>query len=68
VGLMKIHGVEKELTFDVTAKRGGGTLTATAKTAAFTFGDFGMQQPRVAVVLSVKDEIRLEVEVAATER
>ena len=67
-GTMRIHGTEKELTFDVTARRTGDTLTAAAKAAPFTFGDFGMQQPRVAVVLSVKDEIRLEIELTAKER
>ncbi|MGH2499333.1 MAG: YceI family protein, partial [Candidatus Limnocylindria bacterium] len=65
-GKMTIHGVEKETTFDVTAKRAGGELTATATAnPSFVFGDFGMEQPRVLSVLSVQDEIRLEVELVA---
>lgn len=65
-GQMTIRGVTKELTFDVKAARSGGDLTATATVApAFQFSTFGMDQPRVVSVLSIKDEIRLEVQLAA---
>lgn len=66
VGQMTIRGVTKELTFDVKATRSGSDLTATANVApAFQFGTFGMDQPRVFSVLSIKDEIRLEVQLLA---
>jgi len=66
VGQMTVHGVTKEVTFDVKAKRTGADLTATATvTPALQFGTFGMQQPRVFTVLSIKDEIRLEVQLVA---
>jgi polyisoprenoid-binding protein YceI len=65
-GLTTIHGVQKELTWDVTATRNGRNLTGTASTT-FKFGDFGMTPPRVAVVLSVVDDIRAELEVVATQ-
>lgn len=65
-GQMTIRGVTKELTFDVKAARSGGDLTATATVApAFQFSTFGMDQPRVFSVLSIKDEIRLEVVLTA---
>lgn len=66
-GQMTIRGVTKELTFDVKATRNGADLTATANvTPAFQFGTFGMSQPRVFSVISIKDEIRLEVRILAT--
>lgn len=61
---MKIRGVEKELTWDATATRADGELTASAKTS-FTFGDFGMQIPSVFSVISIVDDIRVEIEMMA---
>jgi polyisoprenoid-binding protein YceI len=69
VGQMTIKGVTKDLTFDVKATRSGADLTATSNvTPAFQFGTFGMTQPRVFSVLSIKDEIRLEVQLVAREK
>ena len=65
-GLMTVHGVQKEVTWDVTATRGGTSLTGTA-TTAFKFGDFGMTPPKAPAVLSVVDEIRLEVNLVANQ-
>ncbi|HEX2324671.1 MAG TPA: YceI family protein, partial [Chloroflexota bacterium] len=59
-GPMTVHGVTRDQTWQVTARREGNNLTGTA-TTSFAFGDYGMQPPRVPVVLSVVDEIRLEV-------
>lgn len=68
-GQMTIRGVTKELTFDVKATRSGSDLVATANVApAFQFGTFGMEQPRVFSVLSIKDEIRLEVALVAKQK
>ena len=67
-GNMTIKGKTKEVTFDVTAKRDGSDLTATATAnPSWTFGDFGMTAPSVPFrVLSVTDEIRAAVEIVAT--
>ena len=65
-GLMTVHGVQKEVTWDVTATREGTRLTGTA-TTAFKFGDFGMTPPKAPAVLSVVDEIRLEVNLVANQ-
>jgi hypothetical protein len=43
----------------VTAHQDAGRVSGTASTG-FTFADFGLTQPRVPVVLSVADTIRLE--------
>jgi polyisoprenoid-binding protein YceI len=68
-GQMTIHGVTKDVSFDVKGKRSGSDLTATATVSpAIQFGTFGMTQPRVFTVLSIKDEIRLEVQLVATQK
>jgi polyisoprenoid-binding protein YceI len=64
-GLMTVHGIQKEVTWDVTANRSGTELEGTATTAV-KFGDFGMSPPRVPVVLSIVDEIRLELDLVAS--
>jgi polyisoprenoid-binding protein YceI len=61
VGDTTIHGVTKPLTWDVTAEFEGGRVAGVAKTS-FTFDTFGMRVPRVFIVLSVEDNIRLELE------
>ena len=65
-GQLTVHGVTKEQTWDVTAQRQGSRLTGNA-TTSFKFADYGMQPPRVPMVLSVVDEIRLEVQLEATQ-
>jgi polyisoprenoid-binding protein YceI len=59
VGDMTVHGVTKQVVWNVTASLVGNSLTGTAYTE-FTFEDFGMTVPSVMVVLSVEDKIRLE--------
>jgi polyisoprenoid-binding protein YceI len=67
-GNMTIKGKTKEVTFDVTAKRDGSDLTATATASpSWKFGDFGMTAPSVPFrVLSVTDEIRAAIDIVAT--
>jgi hypothetical protein len=55
-----VHGTTHEVSWDVTGQRVGRELRATARTTV-KFGDFGLVRPSVAAVLSVQDEIRLEV-------
>jgi polyisoprenoid-binding protein YceI len=67
-GKMTVHGVTKDVTFSVSAKRDGAKLTATATAdPAWKFADFGMTVPRVASVLSIEDDIRVEISLAATQ-
>jgi polyisoprenoid-binding protein YceI len=63
VGDLTVRGVTKPTTWQVTATRTGTRLTGTA-TTSFTFAEFGMAKPRVPVVLSVADTIRLEYDFA----
>jgi polyisoprenoid-binding protein YceI len=67
-GKMTIHGVSKDVTFDVVATREGTQLKATATAnPTWKFGDFGMRAPAVPFrVVSVNDEIRVVVDLVAT--
>ena len=67
-GTMTIHGVAREVTFDVKAARVGSEVLVTASSApAWKFADFGLEIPRVLSVLSIVDEIQLEVQLVTTE-
>lgn len=66
---MTIHGPPKDVTLDVTAKRAGVDLTATASnaTSPWKFGDLGLSPPSVFVVISIVDRIDLQIDLVATE-
>lgn len=59
VGDLTIRGVTRPATWDVMAQVSNGALRGEARTQ-FTFAEFDITKPRVASVLSVADEIRLE--------
>ncbi len=59
VGNLTVHGVTKPTTWTVTATFDKGRVSGAAATS-FLFSDFGLNQPRVPVVLSVADSITLE--------
>src|SRR5690606_13469221 len=63
VGDLTVKGVTRPTTWKVNADFAGDTARGTAATA-FTFDDFQLAQPRVRVVLSVADTIRLEYDFA----
>lgn len=65
--LMTVNGLEREVRWDVNAERSGRDLSVRARTA-FKFGHFGMEPPRRGPVLSIVDEIRMEIELAAKQR
>jgi hypothetical protein len=61
LGNLTVKGVARPTTWRVQATFAGDTVSGTARTA-FTFADFQLAQPRVPIVLSVADTIRLEYE------
>ncbi len=65
--LMTVNSFEREVRWNVTADRKGHDLNVKASTA-FKFGLFGMEPPRRGPVLSIVDEIRMEIELAAKAR
>src|SRR5687767_9383677 len=58
-GNLTLRGVTRPVTWDVTARFENGAVTGAALTR-FTFAQFEIAKPRLARVLSVDDDIRLE--------
>ena len=61
VGELTIRDVTREAVWQAEAEFGVDNVALSA-TTSFTFDDFGLSQPRVPVVLSVDDDIGLEVD------
>ena len=59
VGDLTVRGVTHPTTWHVTATSQNGAYTGTASTK-FTFTDFQITQPRIRILLSVADTIKLE--------
>jgi polyisoprenoid-binding protein YceI len=59
LGDLVLKGVSRPTVWNVTARAEGQNVAGTA-TTAFTFKDAGLDQPKVPVVLSVADTIKLE--------
>ena len=60
-GDLTVHGVTRPTTWKGSATFQNGQITGTAETA-FTFDEIHIEQPRVPVLLSVADTIRLEID------
>ncbi|NLG95744.1 MAG: YceI family protein [Chloroflexi bacterium] len=60
-GDLTIRDVTREVTWEVSGTVDGSRASGQAATA-FTFDDFNLTQPRVPIVLSIEDNIRLEVD------
>lgn len=58
-GDLTIRDVTRPATWAITLRRDGDTLTGQA-TTSFTFADFNLPQPRVPILLSLQDLIKLE--------
>lgn len=63
-GDLTLHGVTKMKSWDVIVTFAGQTVTGNA-TTSLTFEEFGMSPPKVALVLSVEDSVRLEFDFTA---
>lgn len=63
-GMAKIHGVEKELTWDGKAKLEGDTLKLTAA-VEFKMDLFGIEPPNIAGKIRVDDGVKLKVDFVA---
>ncbi|HWV57392.1 MAG TPA: YceI family protein [Longimicrobiales bacterium] len=58
-GNLTINGVTRPITWEVRARTIENAIRGNARTE-FTFGEFEMERPSVAAILSVQDNIRLE--------
>ncbi len=67
-GLLSVHGVTKPATWQATATRAGRDLTGAATTLVH-WADFNVEKPQAAVtqVVSVSDDIRLELKFVGTQ-
>jgi len=63
-GTMDLHGVQKELTWDVKARREGDVITALA-TVKFKYADFNIPVLNIAGFVSVQDSVTLQVQIVA---
>ncbi len=61
LGDLTVHGVTRPVQWDVNAQFSPDGVTGTATTRV-KMTDFGMQTPRTATILSVEDELRLELD------
>ena len=66
IGMLTVRGTPKEVAWEARARRDREQLTGQATTTV-RFGDFGMSPPRVPLVLSIMDEIRLELALVAAQ-
>lgn len=65
LGDLTLHGVTQPVTWEAEFTREGDVLTGTA-TTTFVIEDYGMEKPIVGPVVSIGDEIVLNVEITAT--
>jgi polyisoprenoid-binding protein YceI len=65
LGDLTVHGVARPTLWQVVARVDGGQIAGTATTRV-KITDFGMELPRVAVLLSIEDELALEVDFLGT--
>lgn len=63
-GMMDLHGVQKEITWDVRARRNGKVITALA-TVNFRYDDFNITAPNIAGFVSVEEDVTLQVQIVA---
>ena len=64
LGNLTIHGVTRPVTFDVTGKLAGDTVTGSATTQVL-MKDFGFDPPSVAGILTVQDGVTVTVNFSA---
>jgi polyisoprenoid-binding protein YceI len=63
-GMLELRGVEKEVTWEVKARREGNVLTALA-TLNFLYSDFDIPLLNIGGFVSVEDDVTLQVQVVA---
>ena len=63
-GVLDLHGVQREITWEVKARREGNVITALA-TTNFLYADFGIPVLNFAGIVSVEDDVTLQVQIVA---
>ncbi len=65
-GTLDLHGVQREVVWDVKARR-EATVIAALATVNFRYGDFDITAPNIAGFVSVEDDVTLQVQIVAVE-
>jgi len=65
-GTLDLHGVQREVVWDVKARREATVITALA-TVNFRYDNFGITAPNIAGIVSVEDNVTLQVQIVAVE-
>lgn len=63
-GTLDLHGVQRELTWEVQAKRESNVISALA-TVTFLFSDFDITPPNIGGFVSVSNEATLQIQIVA---
>jgi len=63
-GVLDLHGVQKEVTWDVQARREGNVLTALA-TTNFRYEDFNIPVLNIAGFVTVEEDVTLQMQIVA---
>jgi polyisoprenoid-binding protein YceI len=63
-GILDLHGVQREIIWEVEARREGGVVTALA-TTTFNFADFDIVPPNIAGFVTVGEDVTLQVQIIA---
>ena len=64
-GDLTLRDISKPVTWDVTAQFDGGSITGQATTVV-TFDQFELSKPTFGFIISVEDEVRLELDIVAS--
>jgi polyisoprenoid-binding protein YceI len=64
-GTFDLHGVQKEVTWELKAKQDQGILSGLA-TIKFKYTDFNITKPDIGGFVSVEDEVTIQVQIFAT--
>ncbi len=63
-GLLDLHGVQREVTWDVLVRRESNVISALA-TVSFDYADFNIDPPSIAGFVTVEDDVTLQVQLIA---
>lgn len=64
-GRFTLHGVEKEVTWEVRAKKAGGVITGLATLKDIRYDDYKIARPNIGGFVSVEETVTLQVTIVA---
>lgn len=64
VGNLNIHGIEKQVSWDVTVTLEDGAISGSARTV-IQFADFDVEKPVMGPVMSIEDDVTLSIDIEA---